>query len=150
MHDCYPRPKFIRNSISNKVILEKPNIVINKEVNISPEKNIDNSIDLKDDNNESVNHNLDYLRKVENEEIQTVANNDRMTVKSEQFLVCPRCNIMLEVIKGGCKFITCYSIRCNGRFKFCHVCKNSLTDMEKSTHFPKGVYINYCLNSKKD
>jgi len=73
-------------------------------------------------------------------------------MSSEGWRNCPVCQAPCSRA-SGCNYMTCGSMACRnaGGTNFCYVCGEKLMlATEHFTHFPDGMFSDYCLNKRKD
>ncbi|CAK9040352.1 Probable E3 ubiquitin-protein ligase ARI10 (ARIADNE-like protein ARI10) (Protein ariadne homolog 10) (RING-type E3 ubiquitin transferase ARI10) [Durusdinium trenchii] len=72
-------------------------------------------------------------------------------MSSERWLRCPECDAPCSR-SYGCNYMTCGSVECRnkGGTNFCYICGVKLLNKtEHFTHYPHGMFSDYCLNKPK-
>ena len=106
---------------------------------------------------------LEMIKQKINKQIETEIKRDNETEKAAKNLAqlskepvipdnllknCPSCRIPIEKI-DGCNFICCPSFSCLSKKYFCYICLKQLRPNDKISHYPEGIYSNFCKNTKK-
>jgi hypothetical protein len=89
-----------------------------------------------------------YLVIDESQELNVKHNTNLKEKENDQMNELPKCPycLLYVIIEGGCNFITCDSLLCQGRKFFCKICNKKLLLSDKITHFPQGMFNNSCKN----
>jgi len=72
-------------------------------------------------------------------------------MSNERWLRCPECNAPCSR-SFGCNYMTCGSVACRnaGGTNFCYICGVKLLNKtEHFTHYPHGMFSDYCMNKPK-
>jgi len=144
-----PFKKFISSVTTNDDYTNnKSNSDKNKEVIINKESPVTNASKIIKvlENSPKVVEKLNNDRTVEVKKdnyMGIVKKDDKDEIR---FVNCPHCKVYVEKV-DGCNFITCSSPYCKKNKYFCFICLAILMPSEKQTHFPNGIYSDFCINS---